>query len=71
MLNNNIQCKLLINQAQHGFIPGKSCVTQLTEVHHYIGYHLDSGKQTDIIYLDMPKAFDKVNNSVLIEKLFQ
>ena len=43
---------LMLDRAQHGFIPGKSCVTQLVEVIDYIGSLLDSGKQTDVIYLD-------------------
>ena len=54
---------------QHGFIPGKSCVTQLVEVIDYIGSLLDSGKQTDVIYLDMSKAFDKVQHSPVLGKL--
>ncbi|CAB4033772.1 Hypothetical predicted protein, partial [Paramuricea clavata] len=61
----------LINSAQHGFIPARSCTTQLVEVLHYIGSILDSGKQTDIIFMDMSKAFDKVSHTALINKLQQ
>jgi hypothetical protein len=50
----------LINCFQHGFIPGKSCTTQLLAVHDYIGSLL-AGKQTDVTYMDMSKAVDKVN----------
>ena len=57
----------LINSAQHGFQPGRSCVAQLTSVLDYIGSQLR--KQTDIIYLDMSKAFDKVNHTLLLDKL--
>jgi hypothetical protein len=59
----------LINCSQHGFIPGKSCTTQLLAVHDYIGSLLDAGKQTDVIYMDMSKAFDKVNHETLLNKL--
>ena len=58
-----------INAVQHGFLPGKSCATQLLEVLDYIGSLLDAGKQTDVIYMDMSKAFDKVNHVALIRKL--
>ena len=61
---------VLINNSQHGFIPGKSCTSQLVEVHDYIGSLLDAGKQTDVIYMDMSKAFDKVNHQILIHKLY-
>ena len=61
----------LINSAQHDFIPGRSCTTQLVEVLHYIGSILDSGKQTDMIFIDMSKAFDKVSHTALINKLRQ
>ena len=39
-----------INPVQHGFLPGRS---QLTAILDYIGVQLDSGKQTDVVYLDM------------------
>ena len=59
----------LVNSSQHGFIPGRSCTTQLVEVLNHIGSLLDSGKQTDVIFMDMSKAFDKVNHAALINKL--
>ena len=50
-------------------MPGKSCVTQLIEVFEQIGHKLDSGEQIDVIYLDMSKAFDKVNHAKLLHRL--
>ena len=61
--------KNLIDKNQHGFIRGKSCTTQLLEVLDQIGSYLDTKNQTDIIYMDMSKAFDKVNYQLLISKL--
>ena len=46
----------LISACQHGFIAGRSCVTQLVEVLDQIGTKLDRGGQVDIIYLDLSKA---------------
>ena len=60
--------KGLISHVQHGFTTGRSCVTQLIEVLDCIGSQLDSGKQTDVIYLDMSKAFDTVSHSILASK---
>ena len=59
----------LINDSQHGFTPGKSCTTQLLEVLDYIGSLLDSGKQIDVVYMDMSKAFGKVHHKDLLSKL--
>ena len=58
-----------VSDNQHGFIPGRSCTTQLVQVLECIGQQLDNGKQTDIIYLDMSKAFDRVRHDVLLDKL--
>ena len=58
-----------INACQHGFIPGQNCVTQLIEVFDKIGSLLDRGKQIDVIYLDMSKAFDKVSHKRLLLRL--
>ena len=58
-----------LNPCQHGFVPGKSCVTQLIEVFEQIGYKLDNGEQIDVIYIDMSKAFDKVSHSQLVDRL--
>ena len=58
-----------INPCQHGFVPRKSCVTQLIEVSEQIGRKLDNGKQIDVIYLDMSKAFDKAYHAQLMHRL--
>jgi len=54
---------------QHGFIKGLSCTTQLLQVFHEIGHNLDKGLETDIIYLDFPKAFDSVCHQKFLSKL--
>ena len=59
-----------INPVQHGFLPGRSCVTQFTAILDYMRAQLDCGKQTDVVYLDMSKAFDKVDHALLLEKLY-
>ena len=59
----------LINDRQHGFLQGKSCVTNLIETLDYVGACLDKGGQVDMVYLDMSKAFDRINHKRLMQKL--
>lgn len=59
----------LINDNQHGFVSGKSCLTNLLEALEYITSTLDRGQDVDGIYLDYAKAFDSVPHNRLILKL--
>ena len=70
---NNIKCHVYeqISQCQNGFVPRKSCITQLVEVLEHIGRELDRGKQIDVLYLDMSKAFDKVSHAKLLDRIRQ
>ena len=59
----------LLCTQQHGFRSGHSCLTQL--LHHFdeILQNFLNGDETDCIYLDYAKAFDKVDHSLLIKKM--
>ena len=59
----------MVRDCQHGFISGKSCTSNLLEVLGHVGSLLEDGKQVDMIYMDMSKAFDKVNHGCLLQKL--
>ena len=64
MMTNNLFC-----DEQHGFVPGRSCVTQLLCVMEMWTNSLKSGEEIDCIYLDFQKAFDTVPHARLISKL--
>lgn len=53
----------------YGFRRGLSCETQLYEFTTDLHFNLDSSFQTDVIYLDFSKAFDRVPHRHLITKL--
>ena len=59
----------LFSKAQHGFISGKSCITQLLEFVEDVSRAIDDGEDVDVIYLDFKKAFDKVPHERLLRKL--
>jgi len=58
-----------ISDCEHGFIPGRSCTTQLLEVMDKWTDILDNGGSLDVIYLDLAKAFDSVPHRRLLLKL--
>ncbi len=54
---------------QYGFLRGKATTSQLLQVLNDIGKSLDKRIQTDILYLDFSKAFDKGDHKLLLKKL--
>ncbi len=59
----------LISDSQHGFMPGKSCASNLVEFMDFVTEAVDKGNSVDIFYLDFSKAFDKVPHKRLAEKM--
>ena len=59
----------LFSKSQYGFIKGRSAVIQLIKIIDEWTDALDKGYQTDILYTDFEKAFDKVPHRRLISKL--
>ena len=60
----------LFNDTQYGFISCKSTDLQLLQFYRAIFKAKDNSKSSDIIYIDMAKAFDNVSHKVLLHKLF-
>ena len=61
----------LFSDTQHGFISGRSCITQFLEYIEDLTEAIDNGEDADAIYLDFCKAFDKVPYRRLVLKLEQ
>ena len=77
LLDNIIANKLVkycsdkISSKQHGFIMGRSTVSNLAIHTHSIVDAISKHLQYDSIYTDFKKAFDLVNHSILINKLIK
>lgn len=63
------QVKAILNNAQHGFRQRRSVNSNLLTIVDYISSKLDLGHQVDVLYFDFKKAFDRVNNDILLAKL--
>eukprot|EP00116_Pleurobrachia_bachei_P009683 sb/3469945/ len=59
----------VLNNEQHGFRSGRSCLTQLLEHYDAILEDLNQGWEVDVAYIDFSKAFDKVDINILLHKL--
>lgn len=58
-----------IFEGQHGFLSGKSTVTQLIETLEEWTKSIDEGYYVDVLYIDIAKAFDTVSHEKLLSKL--
>ena len=68
-LVNHLEVNNKFNPAQHGFRTNWSCLSQLLEHYDKILAFLEAGENDDSIYLDLAKAFDKVDIGILCHKL--
>lgn len=59
----------ILSPTQHGFRKSCSTITNLLELTTYINEGFINKHQTDVIYNDFSKAFDKVNHDLLLFKL--
>lgn len=64
---NNI--RPFISPHQHGFVRGRSTVTNLVCLTQYICQELDRQGQVDVIYTDFSSAFDSIDHGMLLHKL--
>ncbi len=68
-VTNHLTANRLISSSQHGYIKGKSCVTNLLEFLEKATVLVNRGEAFDIVYLDFAKAFDKVSHKKLLKKM--
>ena len=57
---NHLHKHNIIQDSQHGFLPRRSCSTNLVDYLNIVTKTLDRGASFDVILVDFAKAFDKV-----------
>lgn len=60
--------KNIINE-QHGFVTKRSTITNLATFKQTVFESFSLNAQTDVVYTDFKKAFDRIDHNLLISKL--
>jgi len=68
-VTGHVQDNQGIRPSQHGFMKGRSCLTNQISFYNQVTHLVDEGKAVDVVYLDFSMAFDTVPHSILLEKL--
>ena len=68
-ITEHLQDYELLGDAQHGFVPRRSCASQLLSCMEDWTKAIEEGHPVDVAYLDFAKAFDSVPHKRLLRKL--
>ncbi|MCP4458099.1 MAG: hypothetical protein GY816_08775 [Cytophagales bacterium] len=63
------KCRDKLNHSQHGFLPQRSCTTQMVGNIDNFSTSINDNIRTDVVYFDFAKAFDSVNHDIILMKL--
>ncbi|KAK4820577.1 hypothetical protein QYF61_001817 [Mycteria americana] len=68
-ITQHVQDTQVIRPSQHGFMKGRSCLTNLISFYDKVTRLVDEGKAVDVVYVDYSKAFVTISHSILWEKV--
>ena len=56
----HLQSNNLVSRSQHGFLPGRSCITNMLTLMDSLTQAYDDGQISEAVFIDFSKAFDRV-----------
>jgi hypothetical protein len=65
-----IETNNILSNEQYGFRQGRSCMSQLINHYENLISILEENENADALYLDMSKAFDRVDHAILLKKMY-
>ena len=65
-ITDHLECNDILYDLQHGFRRHRSCETQLLSLVHDLMVNFDCSIQTDLLLMDLSKAFDRVHHERLL-----
>ena len=69
-IGRHIDYNNILTPNQHGSRKGLSCETQLVSTIHELAYSINRKNQTDVIFLDFSKAFNKVSHKKFLHQIW-
>jgi len=68
IITKQLEVKKIIRSSQHGFMKGKSYLTNMVAFHYVMTSWVDEGRAVNVVYLDLRKSFDTVSHNTIISK---
>ena len=64
-----LELRSMMDDTQHGARSGRSTITQLLNQHKRVLELLEDKRNLEVVFLDFSKAFDVIDQSILLAKL--
>jgi len=68
-IEKHLRDNAVFGHSQHGFMRGRSCLTNLIYFYDKVTHLIDQGKSVDDVVRDFSKDFDAASHSIFLDKM--